>query len=71
MTRNGQFLVWMMVAAIAATFAASADAQVQSQASQTVVTPENPIWAGEGQGRGGQRGGRGDGGDDEQESDAP
>ena len=69
MTRSGKLFVWSLVLAVAATFAVSAGAQVQSRGSQAVVTPENPVWLTDAGQRGG-RGGRG-GGDDEQESEGP
>ena len=70
MSQRIKWLVCSILVVFAAAFVMIAGAQSQQsarQASQAVVTPENPIWLSEI----GQRGGRGGGDDDEQESDEP
>jgi hypothetical protein len=62
--------LWSIALAVAALFVLTAGAQAQRQASQGVVTPENPIWASEGGQRGG-RGGRGEAGGGGQEAEEP
>jgi len=63
--------LWSVALAVAALFVLTAGAQAQRQASQGVVSPENPIWASEGGQRGG-RGGRGGGDEgDDQEAKEP
>lgn len=70
MKRNAKLFIWSMVVVFTVTLVLAAGAQSQRQASQTIVTPENPIWGNaSAQGRG-QRGDEGPGGDD-QASDEP
>ncbi len=80
MRRNVKFLLWSMVVVFVAAFVMTAGAQSQQrgsaagrrQASQAVVTPENPIWMSEAlQGRGQRGGGGGGDDDDDQESEGP
>ena len=62
MQRKRSWYLWSVALAVAALFVLTAGAQAQRQASQGVVSPENPIWASESGQRGG-RGGRGGGGE--------
>ncbi len=71
MQRRRSWYLWSVALAVAALFVLTAGAQAQRQASQGVVSPENPIWASEGGQRGG-RGGRGGGDEgDDQEAKEP
>ena len=71
MQRRRSWYLWSVALAVAALFVLTTGAQAQRQASQGVVSPENPIWASEGGQRGG-RGGRGGGDEgDDQEAKEP
>lgn len=70
MQRTRSRYLWSIALAVSALFLLTAGAEAQRQASQGVVSPENPIWASEG----GQRGGRGggdEGGDQEAKEPKP
>ncbi|MGD8816820.1 MAG: zinc-dependent metalloprotease [Acidobacteriota bacterium] len=66
MKRSRSSYLWSVAFAIAALLFLTAGAQAQRPTSQSIVSPEHPIWASEV----GQRGGRG-GGDGAQESEGP
>jgi hypothetical protein len=70
MKRNAKLVIWSVVVVFTVTLVLAAGAQSQHQASQAIVTPENPIWVNLSEQGRGQRGGRGSD-DVDQEADEP